>query len=392
MSLFFLTFFLIYVGIHLYIFLKARATFPFGIITNVTTGAIMLFMIFAPVIVRLTERSGNECFARILAFVGYTWMGGVLIFFITGILYDVFRLTVYVSGIVSNRDFTYITSARRFYFFLCLTITLLVVIYGIFEARQIKIEYLILPTKKISSDIGKVRIVQISDVHLGLIIGKGRIKQIVNAINKAKPDILVSTGDLVDVQIDNIDSMAMLFRQVYTTYGKFAVTGNHEFHAGIDRALEFTKKAGFTILRGQAEAINGIITIAGVDDETVTGWRKGKNTSEEELCSNIYSSQFTVLLKHRPVPYTGSLCVYDLQLSGHTHKGQIFPFFLITRLFFKQYAGFYEVNNNSSLYVNRGTGTWGPPIRFLAPPEITVIDIVHKNNRLNKLTFLNIFS
>lgn len=380
MSLFFLTFFLIYGGIHLYIFLKARAAFPFGIITNVATGAIMIFMIFAPVIVRLTERAGNEGFARILAFVGYTWMGGVLIFFISGILCDVFRLTVSVSGVLSSRDFTYITYARRFYFFMCLTITLLVVIYGIFEARQIKIEYLTLSTKKISSDIGKVRIVQISDVHLGLIIGEARIKQIINTINKAKPDILVSTGDLVDVQIDNIDSMAMLFQQVYTRYGKFAVTGNHEFYAGIDRALELTKKAGFKILRGQAVDINGIITIAGVDDEAVRGRHKGEDTSEKELCSHIDGSQYTVLLKHRPVSYAGSLCVYDLQLSGHTHKGQIFPFFLITRLFFKQYAGFYEVNNNSSLYVNRGTGTWGPPIRFLAPPEITVIDIVHKDH------------
>lgn len=380
MSLFFLTFFLIYGGIHLYIFLKARAAFPFGITTNVATGAIMIFMIFAPVIVRLTERAGNEGFARILAFVGYTWMGGVLIFFISGILCDVFRLTVSVSGVLSNRDFTYITYARRFYFFMCLTITLLVVIYGIFEARQIKIEYLTLSTKKISSDIGKVRIVQISDVHLGLIIGEARIKQIINTINKAKPDILVSTGDLVDVQIDNIDSMAMLFQQVYTRYGKFAVTGNHEFYAGIDRALELTKKAGFKILRGQAVDINGIITIAGVDDEAVRGRHNGEDTSEKELCSHIDGSQYTVLLKHRPVSYTGSLCVYDLQLSGHTHKGQIFPFFLITRLFFKQYAGFYEVNNNSSLYVNRGTGTWGPPIRFFAPPEITVIDIVHKDH------------
>lgn len=380
MSLFFLIFFLIYGGIHLYIFLKSRVALSLGTTASVATGTIMIFMIFAPVMVRLTERAGHEDFARILAFVGYTWMGGILIFFITGILCDVFRLMVYVSELVSNRDFTYITSATRFNFFLCLCITLLVVIYGIFEARQIKVEHLIVPTKKISSDIGKVRIVQISDVHLGLIIGKARIKQIINVINKTKPDILVSTGDLVDVQIDNIDSMAMLFQQVYTPYGKFAVTGNHEFYAGIDRALEFTTKAGFKILRGQAVDINGIITVAGVDDEAVRGWRKGENTSEKELCSHIDGSQYTVLLKHRPVPYTGSLCVYDLQLSGHTHKGQIFPFFLITRFFFKQYAGFYEVNKSSFLYVSRGTGTWGPPIRCLAPPEITVIDIIHKEN------------
>ena len=164
-----------------------------------------------------------------------------------------------------------------------------------------------------------------------------------------------------------------------TPYGKFAVTGNHEFYVGIERSLEFTRKAGFKILREEAVIIPGIITIAGIDDEAVRGWQKGENKSEQDLCLHIDKSQYTVLLKHRPVPYTGSLCVYDLQLSGHTHKGQIFPFYLITKLFFSQYAGFYQLNNNSALYVSRGTGTWGPPIRFLAPPEVTIIDIVRSN-------------
>jgi hypothetical protein len=97
------------------------------------------------------------------------------------------------------------------------------------------------------------------------------------------------------------------------------------------------------------------------------------------LCSINDPSQFTVLLKHRPVPYYGPSCAFDLQLSGHTHKGQIFPFHLLTRLFFKYYAGLYELSNKTHLYVSRGSGTWGPPIRFLAPPEVTIIDVVvHK--------------
>jgi predicted MPP superfamily phosphohydrolase len=305
-------------------------------------------------------------------------MGGIFIFFVTGILYDVLRLAIYTLGIVSNRDFSYITSFHRFYFFACLTVTLLVVVYGIFEARRVRIEHLIVPTKKISSDIGRVRIVQISDVHLGLIIGEERIQRIVNAVKAARPDILVSTGDLVDAQLDKIDGMATLFQEINTPYGKFAVTGNHEFYAGLDLALRFTKKAGFKILRGEVENIPGVISIAGVDDEAVIGWRKGKNTDEQNLCSRIDESRYTVLLKHRPVPYAGPFCVYDLQLSGHTHKGQIFPFYLVTRLFFKYYTGFYNLTNDSFLYVSRGTGTWGPPMRFLAPPEVTVIDIVHK--------------
>lgn len=378
MSLFFITFFLIYGGIHFYVFMKARAAFASRITINITIGAIMLFMILAPVIVRLTEKAGHEELARILAFVCYTWMGAIFIFFLTGIICDLFRLAWYTSGVLWSRDFPHIVSSHRFYFFLCLVATILVVIYGIFEARQLKIEHLVVSTDKIPYEVGKIRIVQISDVHLGLIIGEERIKSIVKAVQMVKPDILVSTGDLVDVQLDNIAGLAAFFQQIHTPYGKFAVTGNHEFYTGIDRALEFTEKAGFRILREEAVDIHGIVTIAGVDDEAIGGLQAGSNVSEERLCAEINNSQYAILLKHRPVPYAGSLCIYDLQLSGHTHKGQIFPFFLITRLFFRQYAGFYRLDNGSFLYVNRGTGTWGPPIRFLAPPEVTVIDIVHK--------------
>jgi len=379
-SLFLTIFFLVYGGIHLYVFLKAKSVLSLGIFTSIVTATIMAFMILAPVIVRLTERAGHENFARMLAYIGYTWMGAILIFFVTNILFDIFRLILYGSSTLWNKEFSYAISAHKLYFFTCLTTTLLVIIYGVFEARQIKIEHFIIPTKKISIDIGKVRIVQISDVHLGLIIGEERIKRIVNAIQTTKPDILVSTGDLVDVQLDNIDGLASLFHEVDTPYGKFAVTGNHEFYVGLERSLEFTRKAGFKILREEAAIIPGIITIAGVDDDAVRGWHKGENKSEQDLCLHVDNSQYTVLLKHRPVPYSGSLCVYDLQLSGHTHKGQIFPFYLITKLFFSQYAGFYQLNKTSSLYVSRGTGTWGPPIRFMAKPEVTVIDIVHSAN------------
>jgi len=340
----------------------------------------MLFMILVPVMVRVTERMGHEEVARMLAFIGYTWMGAILVFFLAEILCDLFRLIVYISGILSRRDLSNILSTHRFYFSTCFAITLLVIFYGLFEARQIRIEHIIIQTKKIAPEVGKARIVQISDVHLGLIIGEERIKLIVKTVRGTEPDILVSTGDLVDVQLNNIDDLAELFQEIYTPYGKFAVTGNHEFYAGIDRALEFTKKAGFKILSNEVVHIPEIVTIAGVNDEAVRSWRKSDNVPEEKLCTKIDNSLYTILLKHRPLPYAGSICVYDLQLSGHTHKGQIFPFFLITKLFFKQYAGYYRLNNGSFLYVNRGTGTWGPPIRFLAPPEITVIDIVHNAN------------
>jgi len=380
LSLFLVTFILLYSGLNLYAFLKARTALSLGMFSSICLSVFLVIMILAPILVRVSERAGLEGFARILAYLGYIWMAAILIFFVTGILADIFRLIIYSLGSILSKDFSFITSAHPIYFFMCLFAALFVVVYGFFEAKNVRTEYILIPTNKISSDVGRIRIAQVSDVHLGLIVGKKRLRTIIQAVQQAKPDILVSTGDLVDAQLDNIDKLADLLKTVDTKYGKFAVTGNHEFYAGLERSLEITGKAGFTILRGKAEIIPGLITIAGVDDEAVRGWSQGNNPGEDKLCSEIDNSQFTVLLKHRPVVYKGSLCSYDLQLSGHTHKGQIFPFGLITRLFFETYYGFIDFKNGTYMYVSRGSGTWGPPIRFLAPPEVTIIDLVHRSN------------
>ena len=154
------------------------------------------------------------------------------------------------------------------------------------------------------------------------------------------------------------------------------MTGNHEYYAGIDQALDFTRKAGFTVLRGQATETAGI-TIAGVDDSTAADIRGGHEVDERQLLGPLPDSKFTLFLKHRPVVEKGSAGLFDLQLSGHIHKGQIFPFYLITRLFYPVKTGLSHLQGKATLYVSRGTGTWGPPVRVLAPPEITVIDLVH---------------
>jgi hypothetical protein len=337
-------------------------------------------MILAPILVRVSEKAGFEVFARILAYVGFTWMGAILIFFVTGVLADIFRLIVHILGLIFSRDFSFVTSAHPIYFFVSSFAALFVVIYGSFEARNIRTEYLTIPTAKISPHTGRVRIAQISDVHLGLIVRERRIKSIVNAIQEAKPDILVSTGDLVDGQLDNLGSLSDYLRDVRTPHGKFAVTGNHEYYAGLARALAFTKNAGFQILMGEVMQIPGLINIAGVEDEAMRGWSQEENKKEMEVLSKVDATKFTVFLKHRPVVNDGSSGLFDLQLSGHTHKGQIFPFGLVVRLFFSTYYGLHHLDNGSYLYISRGSGTWGPPIRFLAPPEVTIIDIVHKAN------------
>ena len=211
-------------------------------------------------------------------------------------------------------------------------------------------------------------------MHLGLTVGVDRLKRIMHLVREAHPDIFVSTGDLVDGTMDDQKELVELLQAVTPKYGRFAITGNHEFYAGLDQALAFTNRAGFHVLRGETVTVGDVINIVGVDDPAGPGYGSS-STGEKAVLSSATLGKFTLFLKHRPVVDGESAGLFDLQLSGHVHDGQIFPFRLITRLFYPLIAGYYPFPPHAALYVSRGSGTWGPPIRFLAPPEVTVIEL-----------------
>jgi predicted MPP superfamily phosphohydrolase len=372
-------FFSLYGGLHLYALIKVKRSLAMGSGLTVALSIFMVFMVLAPVIVRISERHGFELFARFMAYFGYTWMGLLFIFVSVAFALDICQLFLHIGRIILQRELPNITVSSRYSFIIVFLFSIVITGYGAFEAVSIRLEHIKIKTDKIPKTVGRFRIVQISDVHLGLIVGVRRLDRIIHQIEAAKPDILVSTGDLVDGQMDDPSSFADMLRKIDTVHGKFAVTGNHEFYAGTSRSLDFIEKAGFKILRGENVNVSGWLNIVGVDD--VAGKRYGVNTndSEKELLSKLSSDKFTLLMKHRPLVDDDAVGLFDLQLSGHTHKGQIFPFSLITRLFYPADAGLFLLEKNASLYVNRGSGTWGPPIRFLSAPEVTLIELVRDN-------------
>jgi predicted MPP superfamily phosphohydrolase len=379
-TLFLLVFFTIYGSAHFYVFLRIKAAFPLmSIVHQAGLIILMVFMILAPILVRVSERYGYESTASLLSYIGYIWMGVLFLFFAMSILFDVYRLLIYFVGQITQKNLSSLIPPPLYLFVIPLLVSVALNAYGYFEAKNIRTEQVTIRTSKIPPGVGRLRIVQISDVHIGMIIREKRLEKILAAVKQAKPDIFVSTGDLLDGQIDNMMSSAELFRDIQPRYGKFAVTGNHEFFAGIEKALEFHRQAGFIVLRGEALTPAGLISIAGVDDPTGERFGLYKNVPEKGLLAKLPKETFTLLLKHRPVFDPESLGLFDLQLSGHTHRGQIYPFVLLTRLVFPYNSGYYDLPKDSRLYASRGAGTWGPPIRFLAPPEVTVIDLISKD-------------
>jgi len=364
----------VYPLVHYYAFRKIRTAFLPGRRANLGIVLFMATMIAAPIMVRLAEQVGIETGARFWAYASFSWMGLLFLFVTISAAVDLLRYAILAAEKIQKQKFTLTQVSPRHLFAAQAMLVLAVYGYGMFEAADIRLEHIEIASPKIAASTGRIRIAQISDVHLGLIVREERLKSILARVQEAQPDILVSTGDLLDGQRNHLTQEAALLAAINPPLGKFAITGNHEFYAGLQDALDFTKASGFTILRQQGVTVGGI-TIVGVDDPAVRAFGNEHAKSEHDLLSAQPKGNFTLLLKHRPAIDPNSLGLFDLQLSGHTHKGQIFPFNLLTWFFYPQRAGQLTELRSGLLYLSRGTGTWGPPIRFLAPPEVTIIDL-----------------
>ncbi len=334
MSLFLITFFLLYGALHFYLFVKARQAFALGAAFTIGLVLFVLLMITAPLIVYSLEKHGFFSWARFLAFVGYCWMGFVFLCFCCLIFVDLYRLLIFAGGLLFPGPWAALAPSPKYYFPLSVLLSLAVALYGYTEAQNIRTERIAISSSKIPKEAGRIKIVQISDVHLGMIVRHARLSEIIREVKKAGPDLFLSTGDLVDGQINRLAGLAEILREVHPRFGKFAITGNHEFYAGLAQSLDFTRRAGFTILRGEGLTVAGLINLAGVDDPAGKSFGLYREVSEKDLLANLPQEKFTILLKHRPEVEKAALGFFDLQISGHTHKGQIFPFRLLSRIFY----------------------------------------------------------
>jgi len=359
---------------HYYIYRKLAPLLP-----SVHVYLVWLFalLVLAPVIIQLMIKANWIGPARVVAVIGYSWMGFALLFFSFALFADAARAVLWLMGKVTRFGVSQMAVLSSPLATIAIMLAaLLACAYGVYAAKRINFTRITFPTAKFAPGHAAFRIVQISDLHLGVLTGEARIQRMVAAINALQPDLVVSTGDLVDMQADHISKFAPIMRMLRARYGRYAVTGNHEAIAGIAGALGFTRNAGFTVLASEGAQIDRLLNIVGVDDPSVIRMSEQAPPSEESVLRRFNNGRMTVLLKHQPVIDRTSVPYFDLQLSGHVHGGQIFPFGLLTWLTYRVNMGMSQVAPGTWLYVSYGSGTWGPPIRFLAPSEITVIDIV----------------
>ncbi|MGD9212295.1 MAG: metallophosphoesterase, partial [Desulfobacteraceae bacterium] len=228
-----------------------------------------------------------------------------------------------------------------------------------------------IPLTRLPRELDGYTIVHISDVHLGRTIGRTFAKRIVQIANSLGGDLISITGDLVDGSVDQLRDVAAPFGELSARHGVWLVTGNHEYYVGVDFWIQELSRMGIRVLRNERVAIgNGTIgfDLAGVDD-----WEANIEGHGYDLLSALKGrdcSRPLVLLAHQPKTIVeASRLGVDLLLSGHTHGGQIWPGSWLVRLQQPYVAGLH-LHGETYLYVNRGVGYWGPPMRVGSKPEI----------------------
>ncbi|WP_308102681.1 metallophosphoesterase [Lentzea sp. CC55] len=226
---------------------------------------------------------------------------------------------------------------------------------------------------KLKSSLSGFRIAVVSDIHLGPLLGRSHTERIVRMINEQEADLVAIVGDLVDGSVAELGEAAAPLRDLVSKHGSFFVTGNHEYFSGHEQWIAELDRLGVNPLRNEGLTVAGGIEVVGVND--VTGKSYGDGPDFDRALAGRDRNNPVVLLSHQPV-LVGDASSHgvDLQLSGHTHGGQMVPFNFLVPLQQPSTAGLSKVDD-TWLYTSRGAGFWGPPVRVGAPPDITMIEL-----------------
>ena len=248
-------------------------------------------------------------------------------------------------------------------------------VVGIVQARCPRVRHVRVPIHDLPPELEGYRIVQWSDVHVGPTIRRAFVESLVARTNALQPDAVAITGDLVDGYADDLRDEVQPMRDLQTRDGVFYVTGNHEYYWRAGEWIPLLQSLGLDFLKNEHRVIargNARLAIAGVTDPV---GRYAHKQDPDRAFAGIPAEAVTVLLSHRPqTAEAASRLGAHLQLSGHTHGGQFFPFHLFIHKFQPIAKGLHRVGR-TWLYVNRGTGYWGPPTRLAVGGEITVVTL-----------------
>jgi predicted MPP superfamily phosphohydrolase len=362
-----------------YIFMRTRSVFPEGNAAWWIAAVLFWLVAFAYVIGRFAERTGPVWLAEPMIKTGSYWLGAMAYLTLLFLLIDIIRGLNGLFHFTDFLQFNWMSSKGKTAILLVYSVAAIILITGYLNAKiPIVRKQSVQLNKPVPGGIQNV--VLVSDIHLGMMISNGKLNKLVELVNQQNADLVLLAGDVFDEDLGPViqNNMGDLLKNLRAKQGVYAILGNHEFFGNADAAQKYLENHNITVLRDSTVTLQNGITIVGRED--ITGQRmNGKpRKSIEKLLAGIDTEKPVFMLDHQPYKLADvATHKIDLQVSGHTHHGQMWPFNYITGAMFEISRGYGKIND-THFYVSSGFGTWGPPIRTNSRSEIIVLEITGK--------------
>lgn len=377
MPLFIIFFFGLYFLASFYVYLRGLQALPSNFWLKVLYTLIFIFLSSAYFFSRKLEHTDFYVAHEICYWAGAVWMAALLYFFISVLLIDIVRLLNLAFHFLPLRGTEAYHHLKNYTSLGTVAVVFLLLVFGYWNASYPRERTLEIKINKQAGQYDTINAVVVSDIHLGSLFGRHKVKELTDKINKFSPDIVFLVGDILD------EAQLPIFRKnigaplkdIDAPLGIYAVTGNHEYIGGVESAARYLTSLGITLVRDTSVLVNSSIYIAGREDRDITRFISKTRKPLKEVVRGIDTKLPLILLDHQPYHLDQAVeNGVDLQLSGHTHNGQFWPFTIIIKKIYEVNQG-YKRKDKTHVYVSSGYGTWGPPFRIGSVPEIVNIKI-----------------
>jgi len=377
MALFFTVFFTIYTALNYYIFIRGWQAF--ATLSFLRPYYVVAFVLFAYgyIFSKLLYKFLPPIVYDVWLGVGAVWFAFLVYFILFLLGLDIIRLVESFYHFLPNFIYNNYEQTKKISAIVIIAIVGLIVLLGNLNKRDITIKTLELQLPKGGGKLNELNIIAASDIHLSPIDGERLLEKIVDKMNSLNPDIVLLAGDIVDDKAEVLEQRKIgeSFKRLNPKYGIYTINGNHEFINGVDSSVRYAEHLGMKVLRDEYIIIDSSFYIVGREDVSMNSFTGRKRKTLVEIMSSINSDHPKILLDHTPVKLEQAEGQgIDLQFSGHTHHGQIWPANIITTMIYEISWG-YKKKGITHYYVTSGAGTWGPPVRTGSKSEIVNIKI-----------------
>ena len=374
MAVFFISVLTIYTLINLYLYFKGLNAIP-ALQTHKLLYAIS-FLLFAAVfiIAKIIEAQHSSLITDVLNIFGGFWLAFMLYGFLFFILSDIALLILKVTGTLSSDT---IPLFRKWSFILTAGLSFILITGGFINALIPVVKEYNITINKPAGGKKSMRIAAVSDIHLGSIIRKRSIKKLSSILKEINPDMVLLLGDIIDGEIGPVlrGDLLQYFTCPKCNEGLYAITGNHEYIGGVNRTIPYIESKGIRVLKDEIVTLEGGIQLVGRIDRDASRFSGKGPLPLNELMKKADTSKPVILLDHQPFHIDESVnSGVDLQLSGHTHNGQMWPLNYITKMIYDVSYGYLK-KNNTHIIVSSGYGLWGPRVRSGSRSEVLLINI-----------------